>query len=148
MSTETENAPSQTSARESRGLPSHRHHAPDSTALKSFVILVVFILGLGSGYLMGKGSMPTGSSSTGSSSENTASSSAGSGSEDEGVAMIHQINPPDGYAIPATFGDVGPQMLAAGAIGLNAFVDLYEQIGNPLTNEQMKILTEAAIRKL
>lgn len=100
-------------------------------ALKALFILIVFTSGLGSGYLMGRQSM-------------RAVSSLGSRIENEGLAMIHQVNPPEGYMIPATFGNVGPKMLAAGAIDLNQFVQVYDKAGSPLTDEQLTILTKGS----
>lgn len=112
--------------------PSHHQQRTNPTARKALFILVVFISGLGSGYLMGRQSMSANSSSAEVSSKNKV------------AAMIHQINPPGGYTIPATFGKIGPQMLDAGAIDLNQFTEIYQQAGKPLTDEQMAILTEGS----
>jgi hypothetical protein len=58
--------------------------------------------------------------------------------------LFAQVNPPDGYTVDARYGDVGPQLLAAGAIDLDRFVELYERNGRPLTDVQLAILTEGA----
>ena len=58
------------------------------------------------------------------------------------MALMHQINPPDGYKIPAVYGDIGPQMVATGAIDLAKFSNLYKQQNKPLTDDQMTILTK------
>lgn len=105
-------------------------------AWKALFTLVVFVAGLGSGYLVGRQSMDGISSTTASQSENHTS------------AMIHQINPSDGYTIPAIFGNVGPQMLAAGAIDLNQFTEIYKQAGKPLTDKQMTLLTKGSNAKI
>lgn len=106
------------------------------TAWKALFTLVVFVAGLGSGYLVSRQSMDATSSKTASQSENHTS------------AMIHQINPSDGYTIPAIFGNVGPQMLAAGAIDLNQFTEIYKQAGKPLTDKQMTLLIKGSNAKI
>ena len=106
------------------------HHRRRNLALKSLVLLFVFGIGLGSGYLMGR--------------KTTQQESATdvATSEDNSMALMHQINPPEGYKIPAVFGDIGPQLVAAGAINMPLFIDLYQQQNKPLTDEQMSILTK------
>src|SRR4030042_1038978 len=104
---------------------------------KSLVLLLVFIIGLGSGYLIGhKTTQP----------ESTIEIAA---AEDNPMAlMMHQINPPEGYQIPAVFGDIGPQLIEAGAINMPIFIDLYQRQNNPLTDEQMSILTKETASKV
>ena len=129
-------------AREAKTPKSSRRHRKDDTNIfKSVFILLVFVLGLGSGYFMGQQSMKNEAASpkTQAGNDTTATSVP---TESSPIAAMHQINPPDGYTIPATYGDIGPQMVAAGAIGLDVFVQLYEQIGKPLTDDEMAILTE------
>ncbi len=60
------------------------------------------------------------------------------------VHMARQVNPPDGYAIKAHFGDVGPKLLASGAINYAAFLEVYERAGAPLTETQLAILAEGS----
>ena len=110
--------------------PSPTVHRRKRLAIKALVLLVVFALGGGSGYLVGN---RVGH-------EVPATSTAQS--QDEAMALMHQINPPEGYRIPANYGDVGPQMVAAGAIDLAKFTNLYQQQNQPLTNDQMTILTK------
>jgi len=113
--------------------PPARHHLSiNSTAIKAIFILAVFTLGLGSGYSMGRHA------------EGEIASPTASPEANDATAMIHQINPPDGYTIPATFGDIGPQMVAAGAIDYAQFVQLYEETGKPLSNEELTILTRGS----
>lgn len=64
--------------------------------------------------------------------------------ENEFVSFIDQINPPEGYILPARYGDIGPQVLAAGGIDLDRFLKVYEKAGQPLTAEQLSILTEGS----
>jgi hypothetical protein len=132
MTIETQSTSNDAQLAEPQLTPSHRRQRINPTALKALFILVGFILGLGSGYLMGRQSM------------STDSSSADAHTKNKGMAMIRQINPPEGYTIPATFGNIGPQMLDAGAIDLNQFIQTYQQAGKPLTAEQMAILTEGS----
>lgn len=57
------------------------------------------------------------------------------------------VNPtilPNSYTLPASFGDIGPQLLAAGAIDYDRFVQLYAEAEQPLTEEQLKILTKGS----
>ena len=60
------------------------------------------------------------------------------------VALARQINPPEGYALPVNYGDLGPRLLAAGAIDYSRFMQLYTQKGQPLTEEQQAILTQGS----
>ncbi len=62
----------------------------------------------------------------------------------ETSALLEQINPSEGYTLPYTYGDIGPQILEAGGIDLERFVQLYEDSGRPLTDAQMQILTEGS----
>jgi hypothetical protein len=67
--------------------------------------------------------------------------------EDSGTNILSpfdRIQPPGGYAIRASFGDTGPQLLAAGAIDFDRFVQLYEQAGQPLSETEIAILAEGA----
>jgi len=110
--------------------PSPTVHRRKRLAIKALVLLVVFALGGGSGYLIGNRlghAVPTMSTTQ---------------SQDEAMALMHQINPPDGYKIPAVYGDIGPQMVATGAIDLAKFSNLYKQQNKPLTDDQMTILTK------
>lgn len=71
--------------------------------------------------------------------------SAGAG---DPADLLAEINPTDGYTINAIYGDIGPQLLAAGAIDFNKIKTLYEQAGQPLTEAQIKILTEGSDEKI
>ena len=121
---------------ESRLSTSHQRRRTNRTAPKAGLILIVFLLGLGSGYLAGRQTMRTDIAQAEASSKNRA------------TAMFHQINPPEGYVIPATFGNIGPQMLAAGAIDLDQFSKIYQQANQPLTGEQMAILTVGSVSRI
>jgi hypothetical protein len=112
---------------------------PLSTRLWLLITLVSLLSGWGGGYLIW-GRVPPATHNpddgTGTSSEHQ--------HEDPTVALVRQINPPEGYVLPLNYGDLGPRLLAAGAIQYEVFVQLYEQKGQPLTEEQQAILTQAS----
>ncbi len=97
-------------------------------ARKAFLLLIVFIAGFGGGYFTGRQSMPTTESQ----------------SDNKAMVDANEIYPPEGYTISAVFGDIGPQLLAAGAIDLPQFIEIYKQAGQPLTDEQLAILTKGS----
>ena len=86
-------------------------------------ILVVFLIGFGSGYLKwGQ--------------DETAETK-----QQKQLATLHeQVNPPDGFALPISYGDLGPRLVEGGVIDYDAFAAIYEKSGNPLTPEQVEIL--------
>jgi hypothetical protein len=55
------------------------------------------------------------------------------------AALMKQINPPEGYSVPASFGDIGPRLLETGAMNAEAFIQVYEQAGQPLNDQQLAI---------
>lgn len=97
------------------------------------VSLVSFLTGLGGGYLLWGRSLPVDTAQPVRSAEDA--------HEDAMAALVRQINPPEGFALPVSYGDLGPRLLAAGAIDYNLFLRLYEEKGQPLTEAQMRILT-------
>ncbi len=62
--------------------------------------------------------------------------------QDQLEEIIRQINPPEGYSLPVTYGDIGPAMVAAGAIDYDKFLQVYERAGQPLSDAQKEILTQ------
>jgi hypothetical protein len=100
-----------------------------SGRLWAVLVLFTYIFGLGSGYVLRGVLAP-------------ASDSNSDNSDME--AMAAQINPKEGYQIPATYGDIGPRLVEAGAIDLDQFVNLYQEMGRPLSKEQQEILTEGS----
>jgi hypothetical protein len=93
---------------------------------KAIFLLLVFVLGFGSGFISGR------LSSGGGASQATAKTSV----------TTNEIYPQEGYALPATFSDAGPQLLAAGAIDMDKFIALYQESGTPLSEAQRDILTQ------
>jgi hypothetical protein len=107
-----------------------------------FVVLglALFAFGLLTGYLI-RGPQPVSGSAYQPQSEAVAAAPHPAGDGVEPLRLIDSVNPAGGYILPATFGDVGPQMLAAGAIDLQQFSRVYDQAGKPLTAAQQAILT-------
>ena len=62
--------------------------------------------------------------------------------------LFDQINPEKGYEIDASYGGIGPKMIASGVIDLEKFKSTYEQGGNPLNQEQLDILTKGSNNKV
>lgn len=108
------------------------HHKRD-IAIKALVLVIIFALGAGSGYLAGTRIRVT------------AASAETSTVEKDAMTLMRQINPPEGYKIPAIYGDIGPRLVEAGAIDLAKFTSIYKQQNQPLTEEQTTILTEGSL---
>lgn len=62
--------------------------------------------------------------------------------------LLNQINPPKGYTINASYQDLGPKLLKIGAVDLEKFKKVYERSGQPLTPEQLQILTKGSSKKI
>jgi hypothetical protein len=86
-------------------------------------VLVVFSLGLGSGYLKwGQ------------------DEAAELKQQKELASLYEQVNPKDGYALSVSYGELGPQLIESGVINYDAFAAIYENSGNPLSVEQIETL--------
>ena len=86
-------------------------------------LLVIFLLGLGSGYLK------------------WGQDETAEARQQEQLAALHeQVNPPDGFALSVSYGSLGPRLVEAGVIDYDAFAAIYENSGNPLSTEQIEIL--------
>lgn len=86
-------------------------------------LLMVFLAGLGSGYLKWGKKATSGYDVT---------------------ALQEQINPAHGYALPISYGDLGPQLVQGGMVNYDAFAAIYENSAKPLSAEQIKILLEGS----
>ncbi len=62
--------------------------------------------------------------------------------------LFDQINPKKGFELKAKYGDLGPKMVESGVIDLEKFKQVYEQNGQPLTKEQLEILTKGSNKKI
>ncbi len=114
-----------------------RYHTGRDLAIKALVLLVIFVVGGVGGYLVGTKMAHT---------DQVAASTAAH--EDTAIMNMDQVNPPDGYSIPAVFGDLGPKLVSAGAIDLAKFTDLYQSQNKPLTDEQMSVLTQSSHQEI
>jgi hypothetical protein len=85
--------------------------------------LGIFLLGLGSGYLK------WGQDET-----------AEARQKKELAALYEQVNPPDGFVLSVSYGNLGPRLIEAGVIDYDAFAAIYENSGNSLSAEQIEIL--------
>lgn len=108
-------------------------HRRRGLAIKALVLLVVFALGGGGGYVMGRQSM------------HDVASTSEVQSQEDAMTLMQQINPREGYKIPAVFGDIGPQLVTAGAIDVTKFTTLYQQQNKTLPDDQISILTKETI---
>lgn len=96
-------------------------------AFSAAILLVAFVLGLGSGYLLW-GNTPEAQAQK---------------IEKSRAALAKQVNPDAGFELPVSFKNVGPQLISTGAIDEAQFVKLYQEKGKPLSDEQLKILHDA-----
>jgi len=87
------------------------------------VIVVAFLVGLGSGYLKWERDV-----------------SSASKQQKELIRLYEQVNPKDGYALPISYGDLGPRLIGNGVIDYDAFAANYANSGNPLSEVQIEIL--------
>ncbi len=62
--------------------------------------------------------------------------------------IFDQINPTSGFEINATYGDLGPKMVALGVIDQKKFESTYQNSNQPLTADQEKILTQGSDQKI
>lgn len=91
------------------------------------VIAVAFLVGLGSGYLTWGQDDVTETEQ-----------------KKELAALYKQVNPKDGYALPVSYGDLGPRLIEGGVIDYEAFAAIYANSGNPLSDVQVEILTKGS----
>jgi len=101
--------------------PVNRLHAK---TLWIIALLVTYLVGIGSGY--------------GLRSLNQKKDQEHAMSEFDQLAA--QINPKEGYALPISFRDIGPQMVEAGVFNRDAFVQVFQQAGKPLGADQLAML--------
>jgi hypothetical protein len=110
---------------------------------KSWMVFIslAYLLGIGSGYLIW--------------SQKSAAQSSALASESTGLlptptpaadfsSIMSQVNPPEGYTIPMSVGDMGPQMIAAGVIDLPKFLQIFEGGNNPLSEYELSILSKGS----
>ncbi len=93
--------------------------------------IVVFVLGLGSGYLQ------WGRDETAKQKE-----------EKQVTSLYGQVNPRTGYKLPISYGNLGPQLIKSGVIDYDAFAAIYKDSGNPLSPEQIDILMKGSDQEI
>lgn len=90
-------------------------------------MVVTFFLGFGGGYLK------WGQDET-----------AELNQQKEMAKLYEQVNPKDGYALPVSYGKLGPQLTEAGVIDYDAFVSVMAAGGDAMSNSQMDILKKGS----
>jgi len=66
----------------------------------------------------------------------------------QSAGIFAQINPSQGYEMKTKYNDIGPSMLQMGVIDLDKFKQTYKKSGQPLTPEQLDILTKGSNKKI
>lgn len=95
------------------------------------LIVVMFLLGLGGGYLRwGK-----------------------NGTQDEIhleelADLYEQVNPKEGYTLPVSYGDLGPRLVEAGVIDMDAFLAVMDEGGDGLDERQIEILKTGSVEPI
>ena len=83
-------------------------------------LVVTFFLGFGGGYLI------WGQDET-----------AEAKQQKELTELHEQVNPKDGYTLPVSYGKLGPQLVEAGVINYDAFMDVMKSSGDPISTPQV-----------
>jgi hypothetical protein len=104
-------------------------------------LLLVFALGLSSGYFAW-GRPLAYYEETAAKSEATPTAEHARAETMDMAAITQQVNPPEGYTLPVKLGDLGSRLVAAGAINYQKFAQIYAEAGQPLTDEQITVLTK------
>lgn len=103
------------------------------------LIIIAFVLGLGSGLLLSQfvsGKVDENKPQTVSASPTIEA--------DQTALPVVKITLPSEYELPVSYGTLGPQLLAAGAIDYDRFVQVYKEAGQPLTQTQLDILRQGS----
>jgi hypothetical protein len=58
--------------------------------------------------------------------------------------LYEQVNPEDGYILPISYGQLGPQLVEAGGIDTDAFAQVMASSGDVLSDSQMDILKKGS----
>jgi hypothetical protein len=94
--------------------------------LRVFFAILIFGFGLGGGYIIWGQNTPVQKASN------------------DMDKMVNAINPKEGFIILAKYNDIGPKLIAIGAIDLDPFKQLYQQSSQPLSEQEIKILTKGS----
>jgi hypothetical protein len=60
------------------------------------------------------------------------------------TSQLPTLGLPHSYTLPVAYGQLGPQLIRAGAFAYEAFVQVYVEAGQPLSEEQQAILREGS----
>jgi hypothetical protein len=66
----------------------------------------------------------------------------------ETAKLYEQVNPKDGYTLPVSYGNLGPQLMDANIIDYDAFANVMTASGDALSNHQMDILKKGSDEKI
>lgn len=61
--------------------------------------------------------------------------------------LFDQVNPKNGFALNANYGNVGYKLVRDGVIDFDKFKALYDRAGSPLTKEQLKVFSKEGLDK-
>ena len=68
--------------------------------------------------------------------------------EKEMTKLYEQVSPIEGYALPVSYGKLGPQLMDANVIDYDAFINVMAQSGDAINNHQMDILKKGSDDKI
>ncbi|HLF28011.1 MAG TPA: hypothetical protein VJG32_16880 [Anaerolineae bacterium] len=105
-----------------------------------FVVAVALVFGLG----LGTGYFAWGRTTALTDDHRPEAAPTQAGIQIDFAALSRQVNPPEGYTLTVAYGDLGPSLVAAGAIDLDRFVQMYEQAGRSLTQDQLAVLSDGS----
>ncbi len=105
------------------------------------LVLAALLLGALTAFLIWGRSLPAPLARTASAPDGQAHAGDPAEANPELASLMEQINPSGGYALPARYGDLGPRLVKAGVIDLNALAAIFENDGTPLSQEEMGVLT-------
>ena len=57
-------------------------------------------------------------------------------------ALMREVNPPEGYSLSVRYGNLGPRLIESGVIDYDAFAAVFQDGGDALTPDQIKILRQ------
>ncbi len=125
--------------------PEEKPSYPFITRLYPFLVLLSFVLGILTSYFVWGQKLRQATQAG--NVQSAATSSVASGQNGNGIdtaALMKQVNPPEGYKLPVRFGNLGPRLIESGAINPDAFASVYQQSGDPLTQDQVEILKQGS----